>query len=62
VTLQGIKPGDLIEVDDGKPYVAKVLEHPARQRVRCQPITFPSAPREARARDVIAHYRRSKRR
>lgn len=58
--LSGVKPGDLIEVNDGMPYVARVLDVPARQRVRVQPLTFRSMPREARARDVVAHYRRAK--
>ena len=58
--LTGIKPGDLIEVDDGMPYIARVLDSPVRQRVRCQPVTFKSAPREARARDVTVHWRRAR--
>ncbi len=58
--LTGVKPGDLIEVNDGTIYLARVLDGPARQRIRVQPLTFKSFPREARARDVIAHYRRAK--
>ena len=56
--LTGIKPGDLIEVNDGLPFVARVLDAPARQRVRCQPITFKSSPREVGAREVVAHFKR----
>jgi hypothetical protein len=59
--LQGIRPEDLIEVDDGlKPWVARVLDPPERQRVRVQPLTFHSAPRSVRASDVIAFYRKAR--
>lgn len=58
--LTGIKPGDLIEVDDGMPFIARVIDRPAKQRVRCQPLTYRAHPRDVRARDVTAHYRKAK--
>jgi hypothetical protein len=60
VRLTGVKPGDLIRVNDGMPYIAEVVDAPVRQRVRVRPVTFKSTAREVKARDVVTHWRKAR--
>ena len=57
--LAGIKPGDLVRVHDGLPYLAEVVGHDGG-RVRVAPITGPSGVRTIPSRDVIEHSRKAR--
>jgi hypothetical protein len=54
--LARIRRGDLVVVDDGRPYYAIALERTGR-RLRVRPIASHHAPRPVTARDVVAHFK-----
>lgn len=58
--LRGITPGDLVQVNDGIPYVAEVLEV-ERSRLRVRPMMEGrrhQAPRPVRASWVVGWWKR----
>jgi hypothetical protein len=57
--LARIKPGDIVRVHDGLPYLAEVIgQH--RARVRIAPITGPRGVRTVTSRDVVDHWRKTR--
>jgi hypothetical protein len=56
--LAGIRPGDIVRIDDGLPYLAQVIERDGA-RIRVAPITGPRGVRAVRSRDVIGHWRKA---
>jgi hypothetical protein len=59
VRLAGIKPGDIVRVHDGLPYLAEVIGQDGA-RVRVAPITGPRGVRTVTSRDVVEHWRKSR--
>jgi hypothetical protein len=57
VRLAGIKPGDIVRVHDGLPYLAEVVGQDGA-RVRVAPITGPRGVRTVTSRDVVDHWRK----
>jgi uncharacterized protein YbjT (DUF2867 family) len=57
--LAGIKPGDIVRVDDGLAYLAEVVGHDGT-RVRVTPITGPKGVRTITSRDVVDHWRKAR--
>jgi hypothetical protein len=59
VRLAGIRPGDIVRVHDGLPYLAEVIGHDGA-RVRVAPITGPRGIRMVTSREVVEHWRRAR--
>jgi hypothetical protein len=59
VRLAGVKPGDIVRVHDGLPYLAEVIGQDGA-RVRVTPITGPKGIRTVTSRDVIGHWRKTR--
>jgi hypothetical protein len=59
VRLAGIKPGDIVRVHDGLPYLAEVVGHDGA-RLRVTPITGPKGVRTVTSRDVLDHWRKTR--
>jgi hypothetical protein len=57
--LAGIKPGDIVRVHDGLPYLAEVIGQDGA-RVHVTPITGPRGVRTVTSRDVIEHWRKAR--
>jgi hypothetical protein len=57
VRLAGVKPGDIVRVHDGLPYLAEVIGQEGA-RVRVTPITGPKGVRTVTSRDVVDHWRK----
>ena len=55
--LAGIKPGDIVRVHDGLPYLAEVIGQDGA-RVRVAPITGPRGVRTITSREVVEHWRK----
>ena len=55
--LASIKPGDIVRVHDGLPYLAEIIDHDG-VRLRVAPITGPKGVRSITSRDVIEHWRK----
>jgi hypothetical protein len=55
--LVGIRPGDIIRVDDGLPYIGEVIARDGTV-VRVAPITGPRGVRAVKSRDVVDHWRK----
>jgi hypothetical protein len=52
----GVRPGDIVLVDDGLPYHALVVEK-ERRRLRVRPLGRTLAPRPVKAECVVDHWR-----
>jgi hypothetical protein len=59
VRLAGVKPGDIVRVHHGLPYLAEVVGQDGA-RVRVTPITGPRGVRTVTSRDVIEHWRKAR--
>ena len=57
--LAGIKPGDIVRVHDGLPYLAEVIGQDGA-RVRVAPITGPRGVRTVISRDIVEHWRKAR--
>lgn len=57
VRLAGVKPGDIVRVHDGLPYLAEVIGQDGA-RVHVAPITGPRGVRTVTSRDVVEHWRK----
>jgi hypothetical protein len=57
IRLAGIKPGDIVRVHDGLPYLAEVIGQEG-PRVRVEPITGPRGFRTVTSREVVEHWRK----
>jgi hypothetical protein len=57
--LAGIKPGDIVRVHDGLPYLAEVIGQRGA-RVRVAPITGPRGVRTVTSREVVEHWRKAR--
>jgi hypothetical protein len=57
--LARIKPGDIVRVHDGLPYLAEVIGQDG-VRVRIAPITGPKGLRTVTSRDVVDHWRKTR--
>jgi hypothetical protein len=57
--LAGIKPGDIVRVNDGRAYLAEVIGQEGA-RVRTSPITGPRGVRTVTSRDVVEHWRKAR--
>jgi hypothetical protein len=57
--LASIKPGDIVRIDDGLPYLAEVIGHDGA-RMRVTPITGPKGVRTITSRDVVEHWRKAR--
>jgi len=55
--LAGIKPGDIVRVDDGLPYLAEVVDRDG-SRVHVAPITGPRGVRTVTSHDVVDQWRK----
>jgi len=60
VRLQGIHPGDIVLVSKGGRHVHGLVEAVEKGAVRFAPITRGITWRQASAREVIAHWRKSR--
>lgn len=60
MTLTAISIGDIVQVDDGMPFYAKVMDKGAGTLV-VSPLHRPTNLRTVKARQVIAHWRASRR-
>ena len=56
--LAGIKPGDIVRVNDGLPYLAEVIGQDG-VRVRVMPITGPRGVRTITSRMAVEHWRKA---
>jgi hypothetical protein len=57
--LASIKPGDIVRVHDGLPYLAEVIGHDGA-RVHVAPITRPRGVRTVTSRAVVDHWRKTR--
>jgi hypothetical protein len=57
--LASIKPGDIVRIDDGLPYLAEVIGQDGA-RVRVTPITGPRGVRTVTSREVVEHWRKAR--
>jgi hypothetical protein len=58
--ISHIRPGDIVQINDGLPYYAIVLEPAQKQRLRVVAISGPRGDcRTVRARQVIGLWRRA---
>jgi hypothetical protein len=57
--LNGIRPGDIVRVDDGLPYHALVVGK-ERGRLRVRPLGRALAPRTVKAAWVVEHWRHAR--
>jgi hypothetical protein len=57
--LASIKPGDIVRVHDGLPYLAEIIGHDGA-RLRVAPITGPKGVRTITSRDMIEHWRKAR--
>jgi hypothetical protein len=57
--LASIKPGDIVRVHDGLPYLAEVIGQDGA-RVRVAPITGPRGVRTVTSRQVVEHWRKAR--
>jgi hypothetical protein len=55
----GVKPGDIVRVHDGLPYLAEVIGQDGA-RVRAAPITGPRGVRTVTSRAVVEHWRKTR--
>jgi hypothetical protein len=55
--LAAIKPGDIVRIDDGLPYLAEVIMRDGT-RLRIAPITGPRGVRAVTSREVVDHWRK----
>jgi hypothetical protein len=57
--LASIKPGDIVRVHDGLPYLAEVIGQDGAL-VRITPITGPRGVRTVTSREVVEHWRKAR--
>jgi hypothetical protein len=57
--LAGIKPGDIVRVHDGLPYLAEVIGQDGA-RVRVTPITGPRGVRTVKSREIVDRWRKTR--
>lgn len=55
--LASIRDGDIVEVNDGLPYLA-IVRSRAGRRLRVEPISGKFSPAPVRAGDIVAHWRK----